>query len=101
MKVIRVQYTVKDEFVETNKKNISTVMTDLKATGNTDVKYTAFQHEDSKTFMHIVMYKTEVVESLPASLESFKEFQKQLKENIEIPPKAEVFNVVDSSYELF
>ena len=101
MKVIRVQYTTKEDFVETNKKNIEKVMEELREIGNADVKYTSFEHEDGKTFMHIVMYNSKEAEQLPASLESFKTFQTQLKENLEAPPKVENFDVVDSSPKLF
>lgn len=101
MKLIRVQYTIKDTFVGQNKKNISDVMEELRQINNADVKYLSSIHEDGKTFMHVVIYNSEEAESLPGSLESFKEFQRQLKENLEVPPKAEVFEVVDSSYNLF
>ena len=73
MKLIRVQYTIKPEFVENNKKNISAVMDEIKSIGDNDVKYIASQHEDGNTFMHVVIYKNEEAENLPASLDSFKE----------------------------
>lgn len=101
MKLIRVQYTVNSDFTEANQRNIALVMAELRQTGNTDVKYSSFLHEDGKTFMHIVMYNTKGSESLPSSLDSFKAFQAELKENIEIPPKAETFTLVDSSYDIF
>lgn len=97
MKTIRVQYTVNEDFVSTNKENIAAVMSELREIANPDVRYTAYQHEDGKTFMHVVTYANTEAESLPASLDSFKEFQKQLKENLEIPPKVENFTLVDSS----
>ena len=99
MKLIRVQYTIKESFVETNKKNISHVMNELRHLNNPDVIYSAYLHEDGKTFMHTVMYNSSEAESLPSSLDSFKEFQKQLKENLEIPPKVETFTLFDSTYE--
>ena len=101
MKTIRVQYTVKHGFAETNRQNIADVMAELRKINNPDIKYMSFQHEDGKTFMHVVMYNTEDAETLPGSLESFKEFQKQLKENLEAPPKTEMFGMVDSSYDIF
>jgi hypothetical protein len=101
MKIIRVQYTVKSDFVEANKQNIARVMEELRQTGNVDVKYFALLHEDGKTFMHVVMYNSTEAESFPASLESFKTFQAELKENVEVPPKTETFSLVDSSFDTF
>lgn len=101
MKAIRVQYTVKEDFVEKNKENIAAVMKELRETGNDAVKYMSFRHEDGKTFMHLVIYKDSSAESLPSSLDSFKVFQAELKENLEIPPKAEHFEVNNSSFDIF
>ena len=101
MKTIRVQYTIKEEFAEQNKANIRAVMEELRGIGSTDTKYSSYVHEDGKTFMHVVQYKDGANESLPANLESFKHFQKELKENIEVPPKADTFGLVDASFELF
>ena len=101
MKTIRVQYTVKQEFAEQNQKNINAVMDELRALGRDDVKYTAYRYDDGKTFMHLVQYNSEEAEQYPPSLESFKHFQKELKENIEVPPEAKNLDVVDSSFKLF
>jgi hypothetical protein len=101
MKIIRVQYTVKDKFAVQNKANIAAVMQELKATENTDVKYFATVQNDGKSFMHVVMYKNSEAESLPASLDSFALFQKELKENVEVPPHVETLEVVGSSFDLF
>ncbi|MEJ0075703.1 MAG: hypothetical protein WDO17_09685 [Alphaproteobacteria bacterium] len=47
--------------------------------------------------MHLVHQGTAEAERFPTSLESFKRFQSQLKENLEIPPKVETFATVESS----
>jgi len=101
MKVIKVQYTVKPEYVEENKKKIQAVMEELRALNNPNVKYLSSILEDGKSFLHVVMYNSEEAENLPASLESFKNFQSSLKDNLEVPPKAEKSEVVDSSYDIF
>lgn len=101
MKVIRVQYTVQAEFAEQNQKNINAVMAELRSINNDNLKYTSYRFSDGKTFMHLVHYNSKEVEHLPSSLESFKHFQKELKENIEVPPKAEDLEVVDSASEIF
>jgi hypothetical protein len=101
MKVTRVQYTVRSEFAEQNKQNIAAVMNELRALGRSDVTYAVYVQGDGKTFMHLVHQNTTEAERFPTSLESFKHFQTQLKENLEIPPKVETFGLVDSAAPIF
>jgi len=42
MKATKIQYTVKEDFAETNKANIKAVMADLKSTDLGNLNYTAF-----------------------------------------------------------
>jgi len=97
----KVQYTVKDSYVEENKKRISKVMKELRNLNNTFIKYQAFILEDGKSFMHLVLFKGESAKHLPSSLDSFKEFQTNLKLNLISPPTFEEFELIDSSYNLF
>ena len=101
MKVTRVQYTVRAEFVEANKRNIAAVMRELRAAGGNDVKYAVYLQQDGRTFMHVVHQSTPKAEQLPTSLESFKTFQAQLKPNLEVPPKVEALELVESSAPIF
>ena len=101
MKVTRVQYTVRSDYVEQNKQNIDAVMRELRALSNNDVRYAVYLHADGKTFMHLAQQNSAEAEKLPTSLESFKRFQAQLKENLEIAPKVETFGLVDSSAPIF
>ena len=101
MKVTRVQYTVRSEFVEENKSNIDAVMRELRASGNSDVQYAVYLHGDGKTFMHLVHQNTTEAEQLPTSLPSFKHFQSRLKENLEVPPKVETLTLVQSAAPMF
>ena len=102
MKAVKVQYTVKDDFVETNKKNIQKVMTDLREINNPGVRYSAFILNDGKTFVHFAMYPDDETMSIVNNLEAFKSFRQQLKESQpEIPPEAEDLNLVASAYDFF
>ena len=101
MKVTRVQYTVRSGYADQNKKNIDEVMRELRALNNDDVRYAVYLHSDGKTFMHLAQQNTAEAEKLPTSLESFKRFQAQLKDNLEIPPKVETFGLVQSSIPIF
>ena len=44
MKVTRVQYTVRGDFVAENKSNIEAVMRELRALGRADVQYAVYLH---------------------------------------------------------
>ena len=101
MKVTRVQYTVRSEFAEQNKQNIAAVMNELRALGRSDVTYAVYVQGDGKTFMHLAHQNTAEAERFPTTLEAFKRFQTQLKENLEIPPKVETFGLVDSAAPIF
>ena len=59
MKAVKVQYTVKEEYVATNKNNIERVIHDLKAMNNSNIKYSSFLQEDGKTFVHLAFYPDE------------------------------------------
>jgi hypothetical protein len=97
MKVTRVQYTVRSDFVAENQRNIEAVMRELRALGDNDVRYAAYLHDDGKTFMHLVHHNTVESERFPVSLESFKHFRARLTEHLEVPPKSEPFTLVQSS----
>jgi hypothetical protein len=101
MKVTRIQYTVRAEFVEANKRNIDAVMRELRASRNNDIKYAVYLQQDGRTFMHVVHQGTAEAEQFPTSLESFKAFQAQLKPNLEGPPKVEALALLESSAPIF
>ena len=102
MDFVKVEYTVKESYVETNKANIQRVMTDLKAINNPNLKYGAFLLEDGKTFMHFVMRANEDAQKTLSELPSFQEFQRQLRESEpEVPPKVEDLTLVGTSWDVF
>jgi hypothetical protein len=101
MKITRVQYTVRSDFVAENQRNIEAVMSELRTRGDNDVRYAAYLHDDGKTFMHLVHYNTAAAEHLPASLEAFRHFRARLKDHLEAPPKSETFGLVQSSVPMF
>jgi hypothetical protein len=102
MKAVKVQYTVKEEFAETNKKNIGQVMSDLRKLNNPGIKYSSYVLNDGKTFVHLGIYSDETAMSVATDLDSFKKFQTALKESQpEVPPKADDLNLVASAYDIF
>ena len=102
MNYVKVQYTVKEEYVETNKTNIQQVMTDLKEINNPNITYTAFLLDDGKSFVHLVMRVDDDAQKTLSELPSFQEFQRQLRESgPEAPPQAENLTLVGSSGDIF
>jgi hypothetical protein len=102
MNGVKVQYTVKEEYVETNKANIRQIMTDLREINNPDIQYSAFSLDDGVTFVHLVMRANDEAQKTVSDLPSFQEFQRQLKASgPAAPPQAEDLTLVGSSREIF
>lgn len=102
MNGVKVQYTVKQAYVETNKANIRLVMADLRKINSPDIQYSAWLLEDGKTFVHFVIRANDEAQKTVSELPSFQEFQRQLKESgPEAPPQAQNLGPVGSSWEIF
>jgi hypothetical protein len=97
MKVTKVEYTVREDFVETNKTNIGAVMQELRSLDNQDVKYMAFLKDDGKSFMHLVFTENDEAGKIISSLSAFQHFREALNSGVEVKPVAENFSLVDSS----
>ncbi len=102
MEAVKVQYTVREDYVETNKRNIEQVMTDLRVMNNPGIKYSSFILDDGKTFVHLAMYPDKETASILSELESFKKFRAELKDSQpEAPPSAENMQLVASAWAIF
>lgn len=102
MKVIKITYTVKKEFAIKNQENINQVMEDLRDLKNPNILYAAYLGEDGKTFTHFGYFEEEGFQQVLLNLESFKNFQQQLKASgPEEPIKQETMRVVAASYDIF
>lgn len=102
MKIVKVTYTAKAEYVEQNQKNIRNVMADLQKLNHPGINYNSCLGADGKSFIHTAFFKSEEDEKVLLSLPAFKHFQEQLKaEGIETPPKQELLSLVGSSTNIF
>ena|ERR1700722_2344269 len=102
MKIVRVTYTAKAEYVEQNQNNIKKVMADLQQINNRGINYNSCLSADGKSFIHTAFFKTDEDEKVLQTLPSFKNFQEQLKANgIETSPKQELLTLVGSSTAIF
>ena len=77
MRAVKVEYTVKPEYVATNKANIQKVMDELRALGDTGILYSTYIKEDGVSFVHFSIHRNE--ENIIPSLTAFKAFSTQLK----------------------
>jgi hypothetical protein len=102
MKIIRVTYTAKTEYVTKNQNNIKQVMADLQKLNHSGINYTVCLSPDGKTFTHTAFFKSDEDHKILLELNSFKYFQEQLKANgLENPPKQEEPSLVGSSKPVF
>jgi len=102
MDAVKVQYTVKESYVETNKANIGRVMAALRQLNNPDIKYASFLLDDGKTFVHWVMRASEAAQTVLSNLEEFQQFQQALRASQpEVPPKAENMTLVGAGWDIF
>jgi hypothetical protein len=102
MNAVKVQYTVKAEYAETNKKNIARVMAALRKIDNPDIKYSAFLLADGKTFVHFVMRANPEAAKVLSELQEFQDFQQGLRASgPEAPPNAEDLTFVGSNWDFF
>lgn len=101
MKAVRVKYTVKPEYVETNKENIRKVMEVLKRNPIKKMQYASFLLDDGQTFIHINMAEDQATLDKLQELEEFGQFRMALKASEPIsPPQSENLNLVAAGFEL-
>ena len=100
MRAVKVEYTVKPEYVATNKANIQKVMDELRSLGNTGILYSTYLKEDGVSFVHFSIHKDE--ENIIPTLSAFKEFTTQLKAEglAGEPPKSLRLEMVAKSFDL-
>ncbi len=101
MKAVKVQYTVKPEFVAQNEANVKAVMDYLQANPVEGMYYSTCKLPDGVTFMHFNIAKDQETLSKLNDVEAFTLFRKALKESGPVsPPKSEDLSFVGSSWEI-
>ena len=100
MKAVKVEYTVKPEYVSTNIANIQKVMDELRSLGDIGVLYSSYVKEDGCSFVHFSIHKDDDEPNIIPTLESFKAFSTQLKaEGIVTPPQNSKLNMIARSFD--
>jgi hypothetical protein len=102
MKTVRVIYTTKAEFAETNCINIRAVISELKALGHPGIKYSTYLLQDKKTFMHFDQFEDQHAHDILTGLSSFKKFDRDLfNSGLEVDPVLEELHLVGSTEPFF
>jgi hypothetical protein len=102
MKIVKVTYTTKPEYVEHNQSNIKKVMADMQAINNPGINYNSCLGADGISFIHTAFFNSEEDEQVLMKLPSFIQFQQELRANgLEAPPKQELLTLVGSSTNIF
>lgn len=101
MKAVKVEYTVRPEFVEENKRNIQRVMDALKANPIQGMKYSTYTDaENPTTFIHINFANDAETMGKLSELQEFTEFRMALKASQPIsPPKQTKLDLVAAGFE--
>ncbi|MEP4091565.1 hypothetical protein [Reichenbachiella sp.] len=102
MKAVKVQYTVKPEYVEENKENIRKVMDALKSNPIDGMQYSSYTDEDNPgTFIHINMAKDGDTMAKLTDVPEFTTFRMALKASEPVaPPKSTNLSLVGAAFEL-
>ncbi len=101
MKAIKVQYKVKQEYVDQNKANIKKVMDKLKSNPIDGMMYSSYTMEDGQTFVHINICKDQETMDKLGDVQEFNEFRKALKESQPIQaPESTNLELVAAGFEL-
>jgi quinol monooxygenase YgiN len=95
MAIVKIQYTVADDYVDTNIKNIQAVMQELRALNKPHVRYTVYR--DKATFMHVAESSTGMPGEVIGTLPAFTTFREMMKEHLVKPPDQTIFELVARS----
>ena len=102
MIIVKVNYTVKQEFAAQNQENIQLFLKDLQQMNHPDFRYNVYQGSDGKTFTHFSHFKHEAIQQIVLNVPSFKYFQQQRDNSgLEVQPQIEVMDLVGSSACIF
>ena len=102
MKVVRVQYTTRPEYVATNQANITAITNELRTINHPGIKYSCYLLEDGKSFMHLDHFENEEAHGFLTNLQSFKKFAEELHASqLEVEPKLEILELVASAQDFY
>lgn len=102
MKAVKVEYTVQNDYVEQNKKNILKVMDALRANPINGMLYSSYtDKENPNTFVHINMARDEQIMAKLNDIKEFTDFRMALKASQPLsPPKQTTMDLVGAGFKI-
>lgn len=91
---VMVSYTVKADRVAENEQLVQAVYTGLHELGHPDIHYATFRKDDGQTFVHVAFFPDEDAQAALGSLPAFQEFQRNIADRCEVPPKPEALTTI-------
>lgn len=100
MIVVKVTYTVNENYVNQNREMIHKFLSDFKNLDRTQFLYTILQTKDKKTFIHISQYTNQDIQQVLLTTPSFLDFQEQRDKNLTSEPMIEVLSFIGASQDV-
>lgn len=100
MKRVMVKYKVKADRAEENAAYVRKVFAELNQNNPSGLRYVTFRMDDGVSFVHIASVETEDGSNPLSETIAFKNFQAEIKDRCEEPPKAVEMETV-GSYKVF
>lgn len=98
---VKVTYSVKQEYAETNKAMIANFLKDLKKLETDPFLYSVYQKEDGVTFVHFSQFTSKTAQNDVLQVPSFVAFQKQRDQNMASEHHLEILELVGASRNIF
>lgn len=97
MMTVKVTYTVKQEYIETNKEMITRFLEDFKSLKTEPFLYSVYLKEDGATFVHLSQYSSKQAQNDLLQVPSFVAFQERRDQHMASEHQLEVLDFIGSS----
>ena len=96
MQSVIVQYRVRPERAEENRRLVGAVFAELAEQAPAGIRYASFQLEDGVSFVHVASIETADGSNPLATIAAFAEFTREIGERCDEPPAAQGAEIVGS-----
>lgn len=98
---VKVSYTIADDYVADNKKNIAAFLEAFKKLDSKAFLYSVYVLADGKTFVHISQYRDEKIQQQLLKEPAFLSFQQNRDKHLASQPAIEVLTPLGASKSVF
>lgn len=89
MRKVVVRYKTKPEQADGNQRLVENVFAELAESSPSGLRYGTFRLEDGVTFVHVASIETDDGSNPLGETAAFKEFQRELADQVDEPPHAQ------------